>query len=131
MAGECDRSSVSDEAIDVSGRAFGSDVEKYLESHPQVVQKWLLEKAEPEFLQRLLQFREYRSGPGGDQEGSRSSSTGSLHQDGHNSSNSGNSGNGGNGGGIIPRSKRNSITSELFRTWLAASPIKRAKSPSR
>jgi hypothetical protein len=125
MAGEGDRNSVSDEAIDVSGRAFGSDVEKYLESHPQVVQKWLLEKAEPEFLQRLLQCREYRSGPGGDQEGSRSSSTGSLHQDGHNSSNSGNS------GGIIPRSKRNSITSELFRTWLAASPIKRAKSPSR
>lgn len=125
MAGEGDRSSVSDEAIDVSGRAFGSDVEKYLESHPQVVQKWLLEKAEPEFLQRLLQFRGDRSGPGGDQEGSRSSSTGSLHQDGHNSSNSGNS------GGIIPRSKRNSITSELFRTWLAASPIKRAKSPSR
>jgi cGMP-specific 3',5'-cyclic phosphodiesterase len=125
MAGEGDRSSVSEEASDVSGRAFGSDVEKYLESHPQVVEKWLLEKAEPEFLQRLLQCREYRSGPGGDQEGSRSSSTGSLHQDGHNSSNSGNS------GGIIPRSKRNSITSELFRTWLAASPIKRAKSPSR
>ena len=128
MAGEGDRSSVSDEAIDVNGRAFGSDVEKYLESHPQVVQKWLLEKAEPEFLQRLLQFRGYRGGPGGDQEESRSSSTGSLHQDGHNSSNSGNSG---NSGGIIPRSKRNSITSELFRSWLAASPIKRAKSPSR
>lgn len=128
MAGEGDRSSVSEEANDVNGRAFGSDVEKYLESHPQVVEKWLLEKAEPEFLQRLLQSREYRSGPGGDQEGSRSSSTGSLHQDGHNSSNSGNSG---NSGGIIPRSKRNSITSELFRTWLAASPIKRAKSPSR
>jgi hypothetical protein len=125
MAGEGDRSSVSEEAIDVSGRAFDSDVEKYLESHPQVVQKWLLEKAEPEFLQRLLQCQGYRSGPGGDQEGSQSSSTGSLHQDGHNSSSNGNS------GGIIPRGKRNSITSELFRTWLAASPIKRAKSPSR
>jgi hypothetical protein len=125
MAGEGDRSSVSEEAIDVSGRAFGSDVEKYLESHPQVVQKWLLEKAEPEFLQRLLQCREYRSGPDGDQEGSQSSSTGSLHQDGHNSSNNGSS------GGIIPRGKRNSITSELFRSWLAASPIKRSKSPSR
>jgi hypothetical protein len=122
MAGEGDRNSVSKEAVDVCGRAFGSDVEQYLESHPQVVQKWLLEKAEPEFLQRLLHCRAYGSGPGGDQEGSRSSSTGSLHQDGPNS---------GNSGGIIPRAKRNSITSELFRTWLAASPIKRAKSPSR
>ena len=125
MAGEGDRNSVSQAAVDVSGRAFGNDLEQYLESHPQVVQNWLLEKAEPEFLQRLLQCRGYSSGAGGDQEGSRSSSTGSLHQDGHNSSNSG------NGGGIIPRSKRNSITSELFKTWLAASPIKRAKSPSR
>lgn len=116
MAGEGDRNSVSKESVDVCGRAFGSDVEQYLESHPQVVQKWLLEKAEPEFLQSLLHCRD------GDQEGSRSSSTGSLHQDGPNS---------GSSGGIIPRSKRNSITSELFRTWLAASPIKRAKSPSR
>lgn len=122
MAGECDRSCVSDETVDVSSRAFGSDVELYLESHPEVVQKWLLEKAEPEYVQRLLDCRRCRSGPGGDQEGSRSSSTGSLHQDGHGST---------NGGAIFPRSKRNSITSELFQTWLAASPIKRAKSPSR
>jgi hypothetical protein len=128
MAGEGDRSSVSEEDNDVNGRVFGSDVDKYLESNPHIVERWLLEKAEPEFLQRLLQCREYRSGAGGDQEGSRSSSTGSLHQDGHNSSNSGNSG---NSGGIIPRGKRNSITSELFRTWLSASPVKRSKSPSR
>lgn len=122
MAGEGDRTSVSEEAVDVGRTAFGSDVERYLESHPDVVQKWLLEKAEPEFIQRLLQYRGHRSGPVGDQEGSRSSSTGSLHQDGHS---------GNNNGAIIPRTKRNSITSELFQTWLAASPIKRAKSPSR
>jgi hypothetical protein len=83
----------------------------------------VLEKADPDFLQSLLQCRGSLSITGAGHEGSRSSSTASLQQDeGHGSSNS---------GAIIPRSKRNSVTSELFQIWLAASPIKRAKSPSR
>jgi hypothetical protein len=124
MEGECDRDSVSEEVVDVSRRASNSDVEHYLESHPQVVQRWLLERAEPDFLQRLLLCRGYRGVANAAQEGSQTSSTASLqHDEGHGAS--------GNAGGIIPRSKRNSVTSELFQIWLAASPIKRAKSPSR
>jgi hypothetical protein len=123
MEGEGDRTSVSEEVVDVSRRVSSSDVEQYLESHPQVIQRWLLEKAEPDFMQRLLLCRGGRGVACAAYEGSRSSSTTSLqHDEGHGASNS---------GGIIPRSKRNSVTSELFQNWLASSPIKRAKSPSR
>jgi hypothetical protein len=31
----------------------------------------------------------------------------------------------------INRAKRGSMTSEMFNTWLASSPIKRSKSPNR
>jgi hypothetical protein len=123
MEGEGENTSASEEVVGASRRASNSDVEEYLESHPQVIQRWLLEKAEPGFVQRLLQCRGSLSITGAGHEGSRSSSTASLQQDeGHGANNS---------GGIIPRSKRNSITSELFQIWLASSPIKRAKSPSR
>ncbi|XP_063239936.1 cGMP-specific 3',5'-cyclic phosphodiesterase [Bacillus rossius redtenbacheri] len=33
--------------------------------------------------------------------------------------------------GVIARGKRNSVTSELFHSWLCSSPVKRARSPSR
>jgi hypothetical protein len=123
MEGEGEGNSVSDEVDGASRRSSSSDVEQYLESHPQVIHRWLLEKADPDFVQRLLQCRGSFSVAGAGREGSRSSSTASLQQDdGHS---------GTNNGAIIPRSKRNSVTSELFQIWLAASPIKRAKSPSR
>ncbi|XP_069679001.1 cGMP-specific 3',5'-cyclic phosphodiesterase isoform X2 [Periplaneta americana] len=125
MEGEPGRTSAttSEEAVSVSRRASIEDVDQYLESHPELIQKWLLEKADPDFVQRLLSSRGSVSVTGVCPEGSRSSSTASLQQDeGHGSNNN---------GGIIPRSKRNSVTSELFQIWLAASPIKRAKSPNR
>ncbi|XP_021916332.1 cGMP-specific 3',5'-cyclic phosphodiesterase [Zootermopsis nevadensis] len=122
MEGEIGKDPVSEELYGVSRTSSNSDVEQYLESHPQVVQRWLLEKADPDFLQNLLQCRGHLSVTSVGHEGSRSSSTASLQQD---------DGQGTNNGAIIPRSKRNSITSELFQIWLAASPIKRAKSPSR
>jgi hypothetical protein len=99
------------------------DVGRYLESHPEVIEKWLLEKADAEFIQRMLSNRASVSVAGGGTEESHSSSTVSLQQD------DGHAGN--NSGCVLPRSKRNSVTSELFQLWLAASPIKRAKSPSR
>ncbi|PSN49011.1 cGMP-specific 3' [Blattella germanica] len=114
---------VSEEAVSLSSRVCSEDVEQFLESHPDVVEKWLLEKAEPDFIQRLLSGRGSVSVAGPGTEESHSSSTASLQQE------EGHGGN--NNGGIIPRSKRNSVTSELFQLWLAASPIKRAKSPSR
>lgn len=124
MEGEGDRNSVCEEVVDVSRRSSISDVEQYLESHPQVIQKWLLDKAEPEFMQRLLLCRGYRGATSAAHDASRSSSTASLqHDEGHGATSS--------GAGIISRSKRNSVTSELFQIWLASSPIKRAKSPSR
>ncbi|KAJ9600033.1 hypothetical protein L9F63_009675, partial [Diploptera punctata] len=95
------------------------DVGRYLETHPEAVEKWLLETADADVIQRILSSRARISVA----EDSQSSSTISLQQDdGHGGSNN---------GAVIPRSKRNSVTSELFQLWLAASPIKRAKSPSR
>ena len=110
--------SESDEEI-----AKSEDVERYLESHPEAIERWLLEKADVDFIQRMLSSRGSVSLVGGGTEESHSSSTVSLQQE------EGHVGN--NTGGVIPRSKRNSVTSELFQLWLAASPIKRAKSPSR
>jgi hypothetical protein len=123
MEGEEERNSVSEEVDGISRSSSICDVEQYLECHPQVVQKWLLEKADADFVRRLLQHRGNPGVTGAGHEESRSSSTASLQQDGAHD--------GPNNGAIIPRSKRNSVTSELFQIWLAASPIKRAKSPSR
>nr|CAD7401491.1 unnamed protein product [Timema cristinae] len=87
------------------------EINEYLESHPEVVERWLVERAESEVVRQMVAATS-RS------EGGRSSSVGSLQQDEL-------------GGGVIARSKRNSVTSELFQMWLAASPVKRAKSPNR
>ncbi|XP_047112368.1 cGMP-specific 3',5'-cyclic phosphodiesterase, partial [Schistocerca piceifrons] len=82
-----------------------------LDRNPGAVERWLAARADPALLQRLAS----RHAPGAaNAPDAAPSSTG-----------------GGGGDGVIPRSKRNSVTSELFQMWLASSPVKKAKSPSR
>ncbi|XP_012288226.1 cGMP-specific 3',5'-cyclic phosphodiesterase [Orussus abietinus] len=81
------------------------EVGKYLEANPIAAEIWFRKKASPELRQRLqASSLEPKS------------STSSLHQE----------------ESLLSRSKRNSVTSDLFQSWLAtSSPIKRSKSPSR
>ncbi|XP_016845870.1 cGMP-specific 3',5'-cyclic phosphodiesterase isoform X1 [Nasonia vitripennis] len=81
---------------------------RYLEANPVLAESWIRENASPELKLRLQtccllpQIRQ--------------SSTSSLQHDEN----------------AMSRSKRNSITSDLFQSWLASnSPIKRSRSPSR
>ncbi|XP_046433336.1 cGMP-specific 3',5'-cyclic phosphodiesterase [Neodiprion pinetum] len=80
-------------------------VGRYLEANQTAVEKWLLEKASPELRHRVQNplLVAKRSGP-------------NLHQE----------------ESSLSRCKRNSVTSDLFQSWLASSsPVKRSKSPSR
>ncbi|XP_024936259.1 cGMP-specific 3',5'-cyclic phosphodiesterase isoform X2 [Cephus cinctus] len=80
-------------------------VAKYLEANPIAIEVWLREKASPDLRQRLQNSSLVTK-----------SSTSSLHQEEN----------------VLSRSKRNSVTSDLFQSWLASSsPVKRSKSPSR
>ncbi|KAG7200832.1 hypothetical protein KM043_003202 [Ampulex compressa] len=81
-------------------------VGRYLEAHPDMAEMWFRERASFELRQRLQGSTLQRS----------KSSAPNLH---HEES-------------ILSRSKRNSVTSDLFQTWLASSsPAKRSRSPSR
>ncbi|XP_047363761.1 cGMP-specific 3',5'-cyclic phosphodiesterase isoform X3 [Vespa velutina] len=82
-------------------------VGRYMEAHPNVVETWLYEKASLELRQRLQTPRLERT----------KSITSTSCQDQE---------------GILNRPKRNSVTSDLFQTWLStSSPAKRSRSPSR
>ncbi|XP_046813368.1 cGMP-specific 3',5'-cyclic phosphodiesterase isoform X2 [Vespa crabro] len=82
-------------------------VGRYMEAHPNVVESWLYEKASLELRQRLQTPRLERT----------KSITSTSCQDQE---------------GILNRPKRNSVTSDLFQTWLStSSPAKRSRSPSR
>ncbi|XP_039277552.1 cGMP-specific 3',5'-cyclic phosphodiesterase isoform X1 [Nilaparvata lugens] len=89
-----------------------------LERHPELVQRWLREKASPQLIRRLLDSPRRASlaatAPGGGDSPFRADSTNSLAPSTFDE----------------PRGKRSSVTSELFQLWLASSPIKRAKSPN-
>ncbi|KAK7792520.1 hypothetical protein R5R35_009928 [Gryllus longicercus] len=78
-----------------------------LEARPAAVERWLRERADPAVLRRALAAR---------------AAAGACDD-------AADIGGGGSGG--LPRSKRNSVTSELFHSWLASSPVKKARSPSR
>ncbi|XP_015176353.1 PREDICTED: cGMP-specific 3',5'-cyclic phosphodiesterase isoform X2 [Polistes dominula] len=79
-------------------------VGRYLEAHPDLVEMWLYEKASVELRQRLhMPILE------------RTTSTSCQDQE-----------------SLLSRTKRNSVTSDLFQTWLStSSPAKRSRSPSR
>nr|KAF7439472.1 hypothetical protein H0235_001863 [Vespula pensylvanica] len=82
-------------------------VGRYMEAHPNVVETWLYEKGSLELRQRLQTPRLERT----------KSITSTSCQDQE---------------GILSRTKRNSVTSDLFQTWLStSSPAKRSRSPSR
>lgn len=77
-----------------------------LSGRPDVVEKYIMEIADADHIQRLLALKN-RSGSGD------SESQSNLTED------------------LASRTKRTtSVTSDLFNNWLASSPIKRAKSPS-
>ncbi|XP_066586223.1 cGMP-specific 3',5'-cyclic phosphodiesterase [Prorops nasuta] len=81
-------------------------VGRYLEANPAVVESWLRDKASPELRQRLQGLSILQKKP----------SKSNVHQE----------------EGLLARGKRNSVTSDLFQSWLASSsPAKRSKSPSR
>ncbi|CAK9795385.1 cGMP-specific 3',5'-cyclic phosphodiesterase [Anthophora plagiata] len=81
-------------------------VGRYLEAHPEAAEAWIRENASFELRQRL-------QGVALPQPKSPSRN---IHQEEN----------------LLSRSKRNSVTSDLFQTWLASSsPAKRSKSPSR
>lgn len=80
-------------------------VGKFLETHPAVLEAWIREKASAE-LRMWLQGTSLAP----------KTSTSSQHQDEN----------------TLSRNKRNSVTSDLFQSWLASnSPVKRSRSPSR
>ncbi|KAK9301706.1 hypothetical protein QLX08_006106 [Tetragonisca angustula] len=80
-------------------------VGRYLEAHPDAAEAWFRENASPELRQRIQ----------GTTAQAKSTSK-NVHQE----------------ESLLSRSKRNSVTSDLFQSWLASSsPAKRSKSPSR
>ncbi|XP_076164388.1 phosphodiesterase 6 [Ptiloglossa arizonensis] len=81
-------------------------VGRYLETHPDAVEAWLRENASNELRQRLQGVAQPQA----------VSPARSSHQE----------------EALLSRGKRNSVTSDLFETWLASSsPAKRSRSPSR
>ncbi|XP_034179846.1 phosphodiesterase 6 [Osmia lignaria lignaria] len=81
-------------------------VGRYLEAHPEAAEAWLRENASLELRQRLQGVAVPQA----------KSPTRNLHQEEN----------------LLSRSKRNSVTSDLFQCWLASSsPAKRSRSPSR
>ncbi|XP_017787419.1 PREDICTED: cGMP-specific 3',5'-cyclic phosphodiesterase-like [Habropoda laboriosa] len=81
-------------------------VGRYLEAHPEAAEAWLRENASLELRQRLQGVALPQP----------NSPTRSIHQEEN----------------LLSRSKRNSVTSDLFQSWLASSsPAKRSRSPSR
>ncbi|XP_011329812.2 cGMP-specific 3',5'-cyclic phosphodiesterase isoform X2 [Ooceraea biroi] len=83
-------------------------VGRYLEAHPAVVETWVREKASLQLRQKLQKSCiPQMKAP---------SSTPSVEQEEN----------------VLSRGKRNSVTSDLFQTWLASSsPAKRCRSPNR
>lgn len=78
---------------------------RFLETHPAVLEGWIREKASAE-LRMWLQGTSLAP----------KTSTSSQHQEEN----------------TLNRNKRNSVTSDLFQSWLASnSPVKRSRSPSR
>lgn len=80
------------------------ELEKYLETHPDFVRKWLLENAEQQLLTNLIQKHNTNNS---EDETSEENNCSPLPCS-------------------IPRSKRNSVTSELFQLWIT-SPQRKAK----
>ncbi|XP_014216594.1 cGMP-specific 3',5'-cyclic phosphodiesterase isoform X2 [Copidosoma floridanum] len=81
-------------------------VGRYLEANAGLAEAWIRENASPELKLRLQACCLATS---------KSSSTSLQHEE-----------------SALSRSKRNSITSDLFQSWLASnSPVKRSRSPSR
>ncbi|XP_043266143.1 cGMP-specific 3',5'-cyclic phosphodiesterase-like [Colletes gigas] len=81
-------------------------VGRYLEAYPDVAETWLRENASYELRQRLQTVAQPQT----------KSPVRSLHRE----------------ESLLTRSKRNSVTSDLFQNWLASSsPAKRSTSPSR
>ncbi|XP_076651652.1 phosphodiesterase 6 isoform X2 [Halictus rubicundus] len=82
-------------------------VGRYLEAHPEAVEAWLRENASQELRLRLQGVSTVLQ---------RSSPVRTSHQEEN----------------LLVRSKRNSVTSDIFQTWLdSSSPAKRCKSPNR
>ncbi|XP_032675457.1 cGMP-specific 3',5'-cyclic phosphodiesterase-like isoform X2 [Odontomachus brunneus] len=85
-------------------------VGRYLETHPALVETWLRENASLQLRQRLQStcIQQQTRAP---------STSSSVHQE---------------ESLLLGHGKRNSVTSDLFQTWLASSsPAKRSKSPNR
>ncbi|XP_016912442.2 cGMP-specific 3',5'-cyclic phosphodiesterase isoform X1 [Apis cerana] len=81
-------------------------VGRYLEAHPDAAEAWFRENASLELRQRLQGMAVVQA----------KSPLKNIHQEEN----------------LLSRSKRNSVTSDLFQSWLASSsPAKRSKSPSR
>ncbi|KAH0952975.1 hypothetical protein HN011_011017 [Eciton burchellii] len=82
-------------------------VGRYLEAHPTLVETWMREKASLQLRQRLQKSCITQM---------KAPSTPNVQQEEN----------------VLTRGKRNSVTSDLFQTWLASSsPAKRSRSPSR
>ncbi|XP_076294997.1 phosphodiesterase 6 [Lasioglossum baleicum] len=82
-------------------------VGRYLEAHPEAVETWLRENASQELRQRLQGVPTVPQSK---------SPVRTSHQEEN----------------LLVRSKRNSVTSDIFQTWLeSSSPAKRSKSPNR
>ncbi|EFN82779.1 cGMP-specific 3',5'-cyclic phosphodiesterase isoform X2 [Harpegnathos saltator] len=87
-------------------------VGRYLETHPALVEMWLRKNASSQLRQRLQSICSSMQ----QQTQTRTPSTSSVRQE----------------ESLLGRGKRNSVTSDLFQTWLASSsPAKRSKSPNR
>ncbi|XP_043790374.1 cGMP-specific 3',5'-cyclic phosphodiesterase isoform X2 [Apis laboriosa] len=81
-------------------------VGRYLEAHPDAAEAWFRENASLDLRQRLQGMAVVQA----------KSPLKNIHQEEN----------------LLSRSKRNSVTSDLFQSWLASSsPAKRSKSPSR
>lgn len=79
---------------------------RYLEAHPDAAEAWFRENASLELRQRFQGMAVVQA----------KSPLKNIHQEEN----------------LLSRSKRNSVTSDLFQSWLASSsPAKRSKSPSR
>ncbi|KAF4528303.1 hypothetical protein B566_EDAN014978 [Ephemera danica] len=91
-------------AQDEEDEAQEKQLEKYLECHPEFVKRWLFEHAEPQLIANLIQSQPNNSEDDVSEENNCSVPVACS----------------------ITRSKRNSVTSELFQLWIT-SPQRKAK----
>lgn len=104
MFSECPSQKMSDE----EGEEGRADLARYLEDHPDFVRRWLLENGDSKLISALLEKQQTRSLVSYNNNGcSDDEEQGSVHAR------------------PMPRSKRNSVTSDLFQ-MLITSPQRKS-----